>query len=115
MTVINFTSMIIRPDPSWSIQMPSGDHSLIFQKFRIDWRDKISVYHNYGELVTNYKGTYIYIYIYFFQRATVARVAKTTCTYRARKSDVIHASLPRKGYNFLDIIHERYGKLVHVI
>jgi len=33
--------MIIRPDPNWSIQMRNGD--LIFQKFRIDWRDYICI------------------------------------------------------------------------
>lgn len=55
----------------------------------------------------------IHIYVVFFSK--VAGVAKTTCTYRARTSDVIHASLLRKGCNFLDIIHERYGRLAHVI
>jgi len=66
MTVINFTSMIIRPDPNWSIQMRSTDHSLIFQKFRIDWRDNISVYRNYGFSYELQGHIYIYIFIYIF-------------------------------------------------
>lgn len=59
--------------------------------------------------------SFSFFFFFFSKRNASSGGGKSTRTYRAETSDVIHAPLPRKGCDFPDIIHERYGRLARVI